>query len=81
MNWISVKYKLPDCWSQHNKSFNSGYLLTYDAHGNFEINQYWKHYKDTANGLVLESEGWESEGVTHWQELKPPHEIDLLKHI
>jgi hypothetical protein len=78
MEWISVKDRLPDCWSQHGSSYGSGYLLTCDSCGEIEIGQYWKHGKHTSKGFELEKECWEGyskhdvEGgiyVTHWMPL------------
>lgn len=74
MNWINVNKKMPECWSQHGKSFATGYLLTYDKYGEYQINQYWQHGEHTSKGWIKSSEGWEeSDGeVTHWCELTPP---------
>lgn len=73
INWISVEDDLPDCWSQHGKSFASGYVLTYDETGEYEIGQYWKHGEHTSRGWIQKSEGWENEfKVTHWARLNTP---------
>ena len=74
MNWIDVKDKLPDCDYQHDKIYASGFVLTVDIYGDYEINQYAKYYKHTSDGLVLEKEGWnEMDGeITHWIKLTQP---------
>jgi hypothetical protein len=74
MNWISVNDKLPICWSQHGDSFASGYLLTCDKYGEYEINQYWKHGKHTGKGWIQNNEGWEEmDGeITHWCKIESP---------
>lgn len=73
-NWISVDSKLPDCHSKHNKSYASGYVLTYSTVTfDWEINQYWEHGEYDANGIWHKtSENWESDNVTHWRELTMP---------
>ena len=76
MNWISIeKSGLPECWSQHGKSFASGYVLTYNKFGEFEINQYWQHGTHTGMGWIKEREGWEENdgNITHYVELVGPN--------
>jgi hypothetical protein len=41
MQWINVKDKLPDCWSQHSQHYGSGYLLGYTKFEECEITQLW----------------------------------------
>lgn len=76
MDWISVVDKLPGCWSQHGSTFASGYVLTFDSYGEYNISQYLKRGEHTSSGWVKLSEGWEGdEQVTHWCELTPPEKI------
>lgn len=72
--WISVKDNLPECWSQHGKSFATGCLLTFNKYGEYEINQYWEHGEHTSKGWIKSGESWdESNGdVTHWMSLPEP---------
>ena len=74
MEWISVKDKMPECWSQHGKSFASGYLLTYNIYKEFEKNQYWQHGEHTGNGWIKKKEGWEENdgAITHWANVVLP---------
>ena len=64
-NWISVEDKMPDCYSQHNKDYGSGYVLGYTRFGEIEITQLWNNEK------------WETDAferldyITHWMPLPP----------
>ena len=73
MGWISVKERLPDCWSQHRNHYGSGYLLGYTKYNEIEITQLWKVYIDGV--VIYEWEGQDDEDdyITHWMPMmKPP---------
>jgi len=65
MNWISVKNKLPICWSQHGKDYGSGYLLGYTKYNEVVITQLW-------NNKDWENEDEEDDYITHWMNLPLP---------
>ena len=60
--WISVEDRLPNCWSQHNKDYASGYLLGYTKYKEVEVVQLW-------NNIEWESESNELDYITHWMPL------------
>ena len=73
MKWINVNDEMPECWSQHGDSFGSGYVLTWDGSGEFEVDQYWKHGKHTSKGWIQDKEGWDTQNeVTHWMLIEAP---------
>lgn len=63
MEWISVKDRLPECWSHHNKNYGSGYLLGYTKYNEVVITQLW------------DNKYWEGDDdndgdyITHWMSL------------
>jgi len=68
MKWNNVKDKLPMCWSQHGSTLSSGYVLTRDGAGDYEINEY---IKKGSNEYWLE--GCDEFPVTHWVEIEGPN--------
>jgi hypothetical protein len=76
MQWINVKDKLPDCWSQHSQHYGSGYLLGYTKFKECEITQLW-HLEVSDGVYKYEWEG--SDGaddyITHWMSLPKPPKI------
>lgn len=66
--WYSVDIILPETHNQHGSYYGSGYLLTYDKLGNWDINQYWRSSSEWGEGA------WEidNELVTHWSFLIKP---------
>lgn len=66
MNWISVKDKLPECYSQHRDNYGSGYVLGYTKYNEVVITQLW-------NDKDWEGDGWfDSSYITHWMNLPLP---------
>jgi len=66
MNWISVKNKLPTCWSQHKNNYGSGYVLGYTKYNEVVITQLWNN-KDWEGDDISEDDY-----ITHWMDLPIP---------
>lgn len=64
--WISVKERLPECWSQHRNDYGSGYVLGYTKYGEWEITQLWNN-KDWEG-----DDDKEGDYITHWMPLTSP---------
>ena len=76
MNWISVKDKLPDCWSQHRDDYGSGYLLGYTKFGECEITQLWNiKMGDGTYKYEWEGSDGEEDYITHWMRLPEPPKV------
>ena len=63
--WISVKDRLPECWSQHRHDYGSGYVLGYTKYCDWEITQLWNN------------KNWEGDAgdyITHWMPLTVPQQ-------
>ena len=71
MKMIDVKKKLPNCWSQHNNNYGSGYVLGYTKNNEFEITQLW-NIRQQDGTYKMFWEGDKSEGddyITYWMPL------------
>lgn len=69
--WISISDEMPDCWSQHNKNYGSGYILGYTKYDDVIVTQLWqiKHVDGTVTFEWECDDDNDSNIITHWMKL------------